>query len=210
MTARTISVPYLLMMRLWTPYLFSILYFPGVLSGSTGTPPLYLQQFVGHCYSSHAPICCPSKMAQCHVSCSLIQLLSREIIIFVFFSRTVKVKKCGEMMDILTIWRWASGFPAQCRRVWPASFPTRCEVAGQPWSPASWGLHPGDPISWTSFHSPTEIERVTSNGCVLMVYRLKQGHAEKKEVRDLNLDNMRMQIFFLNFLLTHLLDNADV
>ncbi len=34
---------YLLMIKLWTPYLFSILYFPGALRGSTGIPPLYLQ-----------------------------------------------------------------------------------------------------------------------------------------------------------------------
>lgn len=36
-------VSHLLMIKLWTPYLFSILYFPGALRGSTGAPPLYLQ-----------------------------------------------------------------------------------------------------------------------------------------------------------------------
>lgn len=44
---RVVLVPYLLMIKLWTPYLCSILYFPGELSGSTGTPPLYLQTVSG-------------------------------------------------------------------------------------------------------------------------------------------------------------------
>lgn len=34
---------YLLIIRLWTPYLFSILYFPGALKGSMATLFLYLQ-----------------------------------------------------------------------------------------------------------------------------------------------------------------------